>query len=101
MHVLLLSVFVMIRRVNIKDVLLFQEGPQRKKRKSEAGQVEEKADLLAMGTAAGSVLIYSTAKGALHCTLVSLRCPGLYTVPYGSQHVRRFKCHFSNWGRLC
>ncbi|XP_070698664.1 WD repeat-containing protein 43 isoform X1 [Pempheris klunzingeri] len=46
-----------------------KEGPQRKKRKSEAGQVEEKADLLAMGTAAGSVLIYSTVKGALHCTL--------------------------------
>uniref|UniRef100_A0A7N8XN71 WD repeat domain 43 n=1 Tax=Mastacembelus armatus TaxID=205130 RepID=A0A7N8XN71_9TELE len=45
------------------------EGPQRKKRKSEAGQVEEKVDLLAMGTAAGTVLIYSTAKGALHCTL--------------------------------
>lgn len=35
--------------------------------------VEEKADLLAMGTAAGTVLIYSTAKGALHCTLVSGR----------------------------
>ncbi|KAK5916411.1 hypothetical protein CgunFtcFv8_011398 [Champsocephalus gunnari] len=49
-------------------MLCFQEGPQRKKRKSEAVQ-EEKADLLAMGTAAGSVLIYSTAKGALHCTL--------------------------------
>ncbi|XP_051249696.1 WD repeat-containing protein 43 [Dicentrarchus labrax] len=48
---------------------IVKEGPQRKKRKSEAGQVEEKADLLAMGTAAGSVLIYSTAKGALHCTL--------------------------------
>uniref|UniRef100_A0AAQ5XZZ8 Small-subunit processome Utp12 domain-containing protein n=1 Tax=Amphiprion ocellaris TaxID=80972 RepID=A0AAQ5XZZ8_AMPOC len=46
-----------------------KEGPQRKKRKSEAVQVEEKADLLAMGTAAGSVLIYSTVKGALHCTL--------------------------------
>ncbi|XP_061599370.1 WD repeat-containing protein 43 [Cololabis saira] len=46
-----------------------KEGPQRKKRKSEAVHVEEKADLLAMGTAAGSVLIYSTAKGALHCTL--------------------------------
>uniref|UniRef100_A0A3Q3MDY0 WD repeat domain 43 n=1 Tax=Mastacembelus armatus TaxID=205130 RepID=A0A3Q3MDY0_9TELE len=46
-----------------------KEGPQRKKRKSEAGQVEEKVDLLAMGTAAGTVLIYSTAKGALHCTL--------------------------------
>ncbi|XP_056282989.1 WD repeat-containing protein 43 isoform X2 [Pseudoliparis swirei] len=46
-----------------------KDGPQRKKRKSEAGQAEEKADLLAMGTAAGSVLIYSAVKGALHCTL--------------------------------
>uniref|UniRef100_A0A3P9H9M1 WD repeat domain 43 n=1 Tax=Oryzias latipes TaxID=8090 RepID=A0A3P9H9M1_ORYLA len=46
-----------------------KEGPQRKKRKSEAVQVEEKADLLAMGTAAGSVLLYSTAKGTLHCSL--------------------------------
>ncbi|XP_037551437.1 WD repeat-containing protein 43 [Nematolebias whitei] len=45
-----------------------KEGPQRKKRKSEAAQVE-KVDLLAMGTAAGTVLIYSTVKGALHCTL--------------------------------
>lgn len=32
--------------------------------------MEEKSDLLAMGTAAGTVLIYSAAKGALHCTLV-------------------------------
>ncbi|XP_062253151.1 WD repeat-containing protein 43 [Platichthys flesus] len=46
-----------------------KEGPTRKKRKSEAVQVEEKADLLAMGTAAGTVLIYSATKGALHCTL--------------------------------
>lgn len=36
------------------------------------GQVEENADLLAMGTAAGTVLIYSSAKGLLHCTLVRL-----------------------------
>ncbi|MEQ2167284.1 hypothetical protein GOODEAATRI_002542 [Goodea atripinnis] len=42
---------------------------KRKKRKSEVAQVEERADLLAMGTAAGTVLIYSTVKGALHCTL--------------------------------
>ncbi|XP_060938758.1 WD repeat-containing protein 43 [Limanda limanda] len=46
-----------------------KEGPTRKKRKSEAVQVAEKADLLAMGTAAGTVLIYSATKGALHCTL--------------------------------
>ncbi|XP_072313267.1 WD repeat-containing protein 43 isoform X2 [Eucyclogobius newberryi] len=46
-----------------------KDGPQRKKRKSEAVQVEERADLLAMGTAAGTVLIYSSVKGALHCTL--------------------------------
>ena len=59
---------------------LFQEGPTRKKRKSEAGHVEEKADLLAMGTAAGTVLIYSATKGALHCTLVSYT--DLYDVLY-------------------
>lgn len=46
-----------------------KEGPQRKKRKSETAQAKERADLLAMGTAAGTVLIYSTVKGALHCTL--------------------------------
>ncbi|XP_068607967.1 WD repeat-containing protein 43 [Brachionichthys hirsutus] len=46
-----------------------KEGPQRKKRRSEASRAEEKSDLLAMGTAAGDVLIYSTVKGALHCTL--------------------------------
>uniref|UniRef100_A0A8C5GLD6 Small-subunit processome Utp12 domain-containing protein n=1 Tax=Gouania willdenowi TaxID=441366 RepID=A0A8C5GLD6_GOUWI len=46
-----------------------KEGPQRKKRKSETVGVEKKADLLAMGTAAGTVLIYSTVKGSLHCTL--------------------------------
>lgn len=61
---------------------VFQEGPQRKKRKSEAVHVEEKADLLAMGTAAGTVLIYSTAKGALHCTLVSLKIITLLCVLY-------------------
>uniref|UniRef100_A0A8C7XP68 WD repeat domain 43 n=1 Tax=Oryzias sinensis TaxID=183150 RepID=A0A8C7XP68_9TELE len=57
-----------------------KEGPQRKKRKSEAVQVEEKADLLAMGTAAGSVLLYSTAKGTLHCSLVSLEHAGVNCV---------------------
>ncbi|KAG7466072.1 hypothetical protein MATL_G00160950 [Megalops atlanticus] len=46
-----------------------KEGPQRKKRKSEAGQAVERADLLALGTAAGTVIIYSTVKGALHSTL--------------------------------
>lgn len=49
--------------------------------------MEEKADLLAMGTAAGSVLIYSTAKGALHCTLVSVTVsghPDVCTVSYRS-----------------
>lgn len=64
--------------------VVFQDGPRRKKRKSEVEQVEEKADLLAMGTAAGTVLIYSTVKGALHCTLVSLTviccCDVFYTI---------------------
>uniref|UniRef100_A0A667ZU48 WD repeat domain 43 n=1 Tax=Myripristis murdjan TaxID=586833 RepID=A0A667ZU48_9TELE len=59
-----------------------KEGPQRKKRKSEAGQPEERADLLAMGTAAGSVLIYSTAKGALHCTLDGGHSGGVNSVQW-------------------
>ncbi|CAB1334850.1 unnamed protein product [Coregonus sp. 'balchen'] len=46
-----------------------KEGPLRKKRKSEAGHVEEQVDLLALGTVVGSIIIYSTVKGALHCTL--------------------------------
>ncbi|KAG5857946.1 hypothetical protein ANANG_G00024790 [Anguilla anguilla] len=46
-----------------------KEGPQRKRRKSEAAQVAEKPDLLALGTAAGTVIIYSAVKGALHSTL--------------------------------
>uniref|UniRef100_A0A673L625 WD repeat-containing protein 43-like n=1 Tax=Sinocyclocheilus rhinocerous TaxID=307959 RepID=A0A673L625_9TELE len=46
-----------------------QEVPQRKRRKCEAGLAPELSDLLALGTAAGSVLIYSTVKGDLHCTL--------------------------------
>ncbi|KAM9465876.1 WD repeat-containing protein 43 isoform 1-T1 [Clarias gariepinus] len=47
-----------------------KEGPQRKKRKSEAGPASaQQSDLLALGTAAGTVLIYSTVKGDLHCTL--------------------------------
>uniref|UniRef100_A0A4W5Q9R3 WD repeat domain 43 n=1 Tax=Hucho hucho TaxID=62062 RepID=A0A4W5Q9R3_9TELE len=46
-----------------------KEGPLRKKRKSEAGRVEEQADLLALGTAVGTIIIYSAVKGALHCTL--------------------------------
>uniref|UniRef100_A0A673KWP3 WD repeat-containing protein 43-like n=1 Tax=Sinocyclocheilus rhinocerous TaxID=307959 RepID=A0A673KWP3_9TELE len=45
------------------------EVPQRKRRKCEAGLAPELSDLLALGTAAGSVLIYSTVKGDLHCTL--------------------------------
>ncbi|KAG7271778.1 hypothetical protein CRUP_002045, partial [Coryphaenoides rupestris] len=62
-----------------------KEGPQRKKRKSEAVQVEEKADLLAMGTAAGTVLIYSTAKGALHCTLDGGHCGEVNCVQWHPQ----------------
>ncbi|XP_052009650.1 WD repeat-containing protein 43-like [Xyrauchen texanus] len=46
-----------------------QEVPQRKRRKCEARQAAEQSDLLALGTGAGSVLIYSTVKGDLHCTL--------------------------------
>ncbi|TRZ01882.1 hypothetical protein DNTS_014850 [Danionella cerebrum] len=46
-----------------------QELPRGKRRKCEAGVTAEQSDLLALGTAVGSVLIYSTLKGDLHCTL--------------------------------
>lgn len=85
-----MSLLIIFSWVNVTNAV-FQEGPQRKKRKSEAGQVEEKADLLAMGTAAGSVLIYSTAKGALHCTLVSFRLKTLACVPYPTEVLYNVK----------
>ncbi|XP_061480943.1 WD repeat-containing protein 43 [Rhineura floridana] len=46
-----------------------KEGPQRKKRKSEAVEAGERLDLLAIGTAAGSILLYSTIKGELQSKL--------------------------------
>ncbi|KAJ7340982.1 hypothetical protein JRQ81_004298 [Phrynocephalus forsythii] len=42
-----------------------KEGPQRKKRKSEAVGASRQLDLLAIGTADGSILLYSTIKGEL------------------------------------
>ncbi|XP_056624714.1 WD repeat-containing protein 43 [Triplophysa dalaica] len=46
-----------------------QEVPQKKRRKCDNRSSPEQSDLLALGTAAGSILIYSTVKGDLHCTL--------------------------------
>nr|XP_056708914.1 WD repeat-containing protein 43 [Euleptes europaea] len=46
-----------------------KEGPQRKKRKSEVIEAGEQLDLLAIGTAVGSVLLYSTIKGELQSKL--------------------------------
>ncbi|XP_042704461.2 WD repeat-containing protein 43 isoform X1 [Chrysemys picta bellii] len=46
-----------------------KEGPQRKKRKSEAAEAGEQFDLLAIGTAVGSILLYSTVKGELQSKL--------------------------------
>uniref|UniRef100_G1KIR1 Small-subunit processome Utp12 domain-containing protein n=1 Tax=Anolis carolinensis TaxID=28377 RepID=G1KIR1_ANOCA len=46
-----------------------KEGPQRKKRKSEAVEASEQLDLLAIGTADGSILLYSTIKGELQSKL--------------------------------
>ncbi|XP_061011070.1 WD repeat-containing protein 43 [Dama dama] len=48
-----------------------KEGPQRKKRKSEVIGTSNQADLLALGTAVGSILLYSTVKGELHSKLIS------------------------------
>ncbi|NXN38702.1 WDR43 protein, partial [Rhinoptilus africanus] len=46
-----------------------QDGPQRKKRKSEVAEVDKQLDILAIGTAVGSVLLYSTVKGELQSKL--------------------------------
>uniref|UniRef100_G1PGH0 WD repeat-containing protein 43 n=1 Tax=Myotis lucifugus TaxID=59463 RepID=G1PGH0_MYOLU len=48
-----------------------RESPQRKKRKSEPIETSNQIDLLALGTAVGSILLYSTVKGELHSKLVS------------------------------
>lgn len=53
------------------SLLIFQDGPQRKKRKSEVGEVDKQLDILAIGTAVGSILLYSTVKGELQSKLVS------------------------------
>ncbi|XP_003757855.1 WD repeat-containing protein 43 [Sarcophilus harrisii] len=50
---------------------LAKEGPQRKKRKSEAVGTGDQVDLLAIGTAVGSILLYNTLKGELQSKLVS------------------------------
>jgi hypothetical protein len=48
----------------------FQESHQRKKRKSEVVGTSDQIDLLALGTAVGSILLYSTVKGELHSKLI-------------------------------
>lgn len=53
------------------SLLIFQDGPQRKKRKSEVAEVDKQLDILAIGTAVGSILLYSTVKGELQSKLVS------------------------------
>ncbi|XP_006016643.1 WD repeat-containing protein 43 [Alligator sinensis] len=55
--------------VGLKDDHRSKEGPQRKKRKSEAVEAGEQLDLLAIGTAVGSILLYSTVKGDLQSKL--------------------------------
>ncbi|XP_062346491.1 WD repeat-containing protein 43 isoform X5 [Cinclus cinclus] len=49
--------------------LCMEDGPQRKKRKSEVGEVDKQLDILAIGTAVGSILLYSTVKGELQSKL--------------------------------
>ncbi|XP_020010134.1 WD repeat-containing protein 43 [Castor canadensis] len=48
-----------------------KESHQRKKRKSEVVGTSDQIDLLALGTAVGSILLYSTVKGELHSKLIS------------------------------
>lgn len=56
---------------HVFSFLIFQDGPQRKKRKSEVAEVDKQLDVLAIGTAVGSILLYSTVKGELQSKLVS------------------------------
>lgn len=56
---------------HVFSFLIFQDGPQRKKRKSEVVEVDKQLDILAIGTAVGSILLYSTVKGELQSKLVS------------------------------
>uniref|UniRef100_A0A8C9R7M9 WD repeat domain 43 n=1 Tax=Scleropages formosus TaxID=113540 RepID=A0A8C9R7M9_SCLFO len=56
------------------------DGPQRKRRKSQARHVSEKEDLLALGTTAGSIVLYSVAKGKLHSTLEESHSGGVNVV---------------------
>ncbi|XP_068796170.1 WD repeat-containing protein 43 [Struthio camelus] len=46
-----------------------KDGPQRKKRKSEVPEADKQLDILAIGTAVGSILLYSTVKGELQSKL--------------------------------
>ncbi|XP_067883786.1 WD repeat-containing protein 43 [Heterodontus francisci] len=46
-----------------------QEFPQKKKRRSEDVRADEELDLLAIGTAVGSILLYSVVKGELQSKL--------------------------------
>lgn len=56
---------------HVFSLLIFQDGPQRKKRKSEVAEVDKQLDIVAIGTAVGSILLYSTVKGELQSKLVS------------------------------
>ncbi|KAH0509712.1 WD repeat-containing protein 43 [Microtus ochrogaster] len=49
-----------------------KESHQRKKRKSEVIGTSDQVDLLALGTAVGSILLYSTVKGELHSKLIQM-----------------------------
>lgn len=76
---------LMILVLKYKIVFSFfspQESPQRKKRKSEAIGTSNQIDLLALGTAVGSILLYSTVKGELHSKLIvsidMCICVGIY-----------------------
>uniref|UniRef100_A0A8C0BFL1 WD repeat domain 43 n=1 Tax=Buteo japonicus TaxID=224669 RepID=A0A8C0BFL1_9AVES len=54
---------------HVFSFLIFQDGPQRKKRKSEVAEADKQLDVLAIGTAVGSILLYSTVKGELQSKL--------------------------------
>ncbi|MGH0148332.1 UNVERIFIED_CONTAM: hypothetical protein FKN15_012439 [Acipenser sinensis] len=68
-----------------------KDGPQRKKRKSEVVPHGDQLDLLALGTAAGTVLLYSTVKGQLHSKL-SPRLSSLFACKLPDVGALTLKC---------
>ncbi|XP_029448828.1 WD repeat-containing protein 43 isoform X2 [Rhinatrema bivittatum] len=78
------------------------EGPQRKKRKSEAAESVEECDLLAIGTTVGSILLYSIVKGELQSKLTGGHDSKVNCVRWHQDNGCLYSCsedkHIVEWG---